>query len=92
MERLLLEGSPGQTELRILEQFRDIVRDVLDDDGINIDMATTARDVTGWDSLANIRIVLAAERAFGIRVSTTDLMALREVGDFVRLIACRRSG
>lgn len=87
-----MEGSLGQTELRILERLRDIVRDVLDDDSVSLDMATTARDVTGWDSLANIRIVLAAERAFGIKVSTSDLVALRDVGDFVRLIAGRRSG
>ena len=85
-----LEGSLGQTELRILEGIRDIVRDVLDDDSISINMATTARDVAGWDSLANIRIILATEKAFGIKVSTTDLMALRDVGDFVRLVASRR--
>jgi acyl carrier protein len=87
-----LEGSPGQTEFRILEDLRDIVRDVLDDDSVNLDLATTARDVAGWDSLSNIRIILAAEKAFGIKISTTDLMALRNVGDFVRLVASRRSG
>jgi acyl carrier protein len=87
-----LEESPGQTESRILEDLRDIVRDVLDDDSVNLDLATTARDVAGWDSLSNIRIILAAEKAFGIKISTTDLMALRNVGDFVRLVASRRSG
>jgi acyl carrier protein len=87
-----LQGSPGQTELRIIEGLRDIVRDVLDDDSVSLDMATTARDIAGWDSLANIRIILAAEKAFGIKISTTDLMALRNVGDFVRLVASRRSG
>ena len=85
-----MEGPTGQTELRILEGIRDIVRDVLDDDSISLNMATTARDVAGWDSLANIRIILAAEKAFGVKVSTTDLMALRDVGDFVRLVTSRR--
>jgi hypothetical protein len=28
---------------------------------------------------------------FGIKISTTDLIALRDVGDFVRLIAGRQS-
>ncbi|MGH6946952.1 MAG: acyl carrier protein [Kiloniellales bacterium] len=81
-----------QAEDEILERFQDVIRDVLDDDSIDIGMASTARDVTGWDSLSNIRIILAAEQAFGIKVSTTDLVVLRNVGDFVRLIARRRSG
>lgn len=81
-----------QVEEDTLERFGDLLRDVLDDDTIDIDMETTARDVAGWDSLAHIRIILAAEQAFAIKVSTTDLMALRNVGDFVRLIASRRSG
>lgn len=83
---------PVQLERDILAQFRDLVRDVLDNESASVDMATTARDFAGWDSLANIRIILAAEKTFGIKVSTTDLMALRDVGDFVRLIASRRSG
>jgi acyl carrier protein len=69
-----------------------LVRDVLDEDTISIDMSATARDVAGWDSLANIRIILAAEKAFHIKVSTSGLAALRDVGDFVRLIAGRRPG
>ena len=84
--------STKQSEDDILRAFQDVVRDVLDDDAVRIEMTTTARDVAGWDSLANIRIILAAEKAFEIKVSTSELTALRNVGDFVRLIAGRRSG
>jgi acyl carrier protein len=87
-----LVSSPRPSEGDVLGAFQDLVRDVLDDDTVSIDMSTTARDVAGWDSLTNIRIILAAERAFDIKVSTSDLTALRNVGDFVRLIASRRSG
>jgi acyl carrier protein len=78
-------------ETAILNKFQAVVRDVIDDDSINLTMETTARDVESWDSLTNIRIVLAAERAFGVKVSTVDIMALRNVGDFVRLIARREA-
>lgn len=87
-----LDLSTEQSEGGILGAFQDIVRDVLDDDTVSVDMTTTAREVAGWDSLANIRIILAAEKAFDIKVSTSDLTALRNVGDFVRLIASCRSG
>jgi acyl carrier protein len=83
-------GSSPQPEQAILGQVQDIVRDVIDNDSIILNMGTTARDVAGWDSLINIRIILAAEKAFGIKVSTTEIMSLRNVGDFVRLVASRR--
>jgi acyl carrier protein len=77
-------------EQAILTRMQEIVRDVIDDDSIVLQMGTTARDVAGWDSLTNIRIILAAEKAFAIKVSTTDTMSLRNVGDFVRLVASRK--
>jgi acyl carrier protein len=76
---------------QILNEFQSIVRYVIDDESIILTMETTARDVSGWDSLANIRIVLSAERTFGFRVSTTEIMALRNVGDFVRLVFSRQT-
>ena len=87
--------SPEQTDVaseqsKILLQVQDIVRDVIDGESIVLSMGTTARDVAGWDSLVNIRIILAAEKAFGLKVSTTEIMSLRNVGDFVRLIVSRR--
>jgi acyl carrier protein len=83
-------GSFAPPEQAILGQVQDIVRDVIDDDSITLNMGTSARDVAGWDSLINIRIILAAEKTFGIKVSTTEIMSLRNVGDFVRLVASRK--
>lgn len=76
-----------QTHQRILLKIQEIVRDVVEDESAVIHMDSTARDVAGWDSLANIRIILSAERAFGLKISTTEIMGLRNVGDFVRTIA-----
>ena len=75
----------------ILDKIQSIVRDVIDDDSIVLDMDTSARDVAGWDSLMNIRIILSAEKAFRTRISTTEIMSLRNVGDFVRLLASRKA-
>lgn len=80
-------GESRHTELSILGKIQDVVRDVVEDDSIVLHMETTARDVAGWDSLANIRIILSTERAFGLKISTTEIMGLRNVGDFVRTIA-----
>jgi len=38
-----------------------VFREVFDDDEIVIAPATTARDVDGWNSLANIRLMISIE-------------------------------
>jgi acyl carrier protein len=83
-------GKSADQKQFILGKVQDIVRDVIEDEAIVLHMGTTARDVAGWDSLMNIRIILAAEKAFGIKVSTTEIMSLRNVGDFVRLLVSRQ--
>ena len=49
----------------------------------------TARDGEGWDSLAHVTIIVALERAFGIRFRMAERAALKNVGDLVNHIATR---
>jgi acyl carrier protein len=68
----------------------DIVRDVLDNDAIKLDMKTVPKDVQGWDSLAHVSIVMGVERAVKTRFSTRQIETLTSVGDLVHL-ACSAS-
>lgn len=70
----------------IYEQLNQIFRDVLDNDDIHLTEQTTAGDVPGWDSLAHINLILAIERHFKIRFSTTEIGGLSDVGELVGLI------
>lgn len=72
-------------DAEILARITEVVRDELDDDGIQLTMDTIAKQVDGWDSLAHVRIVVAVERAFGAHFDTRDITALENVGDLVRL-------
>jgi acyl carrier protein len=47
----------------------------------------TADDVDGWDSLAQINLVVGAEGVFAVRFQTAEIKALKNVGQFKRLIA-----
>jgi acyl carrier protein len=73
----------------ILERLTDLLRDVLDDDDIALTAGTTARDVPGWDSLANVRFILAAEQAFKVRFAAAESARLKNVGELVALIRIR---
>jgi acyl carrier protein len=47
--------------------------------------------VEGWDSLSHISIVVGVERAFGIQFRSAEILALNDVGDFVRLVQAARA-
>jgi acyl carrier protein len=45
-----------------------------------------AQDVGEWDSLTHINLVVAVEKAFGIRFRTGEVANAQNVGDFVKTI------
>ena len=80
------------TEQEILQELTAVFRDVFDDESITIGADTTADDIDGWDSQAHVVLVVATEVRFGIKFRTAELESLRNVGDFVQLIARRLAG
>jgi acyl carrier protein len=70
----------------IYSKFTTIFRDVFDDETLVADPALTAKDVPGWDSLRNIRLMLTVEKAYGIRLAAPEIGKLQNVGDLARLV------
>jgi acyl carrier protein len=77
------------THDEIHTKLTGIFREIFDNPALAINDSTTARDVEGWDSLAHINLIVAAEKAFGVRFTTKEVKALANVGDFIRLIEKR---
>jgi acyl carrier protein len=73
----------------IYQQLSGIFADVFDDDAIVLKPAMTADDVDGWDSLTHIRLIISVEKAFKIKFSTSEVGKLKNVGEFVDLIASK---
>jgi acyl carrier protein len=53
---------------------------------------TTGADVEGWDSVAHVMLVLASERAFGIRFESSEIATAANVGAFVELVESKTGG
>lgn len=70
----------------IHSKLQTIFRDVFDDDTLVIARATHAGNIPDWDSLAQINLVVAIEKDFGIKVSLEDMATLSNVGDMMDLI------
>lgn len=63
-----------------------VLRDVLADEEIVVTRALSADDVSGWDSLTHIRIIVSLQSAFKIRFSAVEAGKLRNCGELLDLI------
>jgi acyl carrier protein len=75
-----------------IEQLGEIVRDVFDDEDVEITEETTARDVEGWDSLNHIRFMVSVEQRFNVRFTSREVESLQNVGDLLRAINSKSPG
>lgn len=69
-----------------IEKICEILRDFFDDDSIVIDEKSAAKDVEGWDSLANVQIMLSIEEEFGVTFDLDDMVKFKCIGDIVECI------
>ena len=75
----------------ILSRLCDLFQEVFDDDELCVSRETTAADVEEWDSLMHVSIILAAEREFSVRFSSSEVATLLDVGQLVDLIDAKSS-
>lgn len=67
----------------IFAKLTEIFQDVLDNDEIVVTADTKADDIEEWDSLTNIQLVVAIEKAFGIKFKSSEIMSWSNVGEMV---------
>lgn len=68
----------------MLDEFTQILRDILLDDSIDLRMDTKREDVDGWDSFNYVNFIVAVEIRHGIKFKVSDVEAFESVGDVVR--------
>jgi len=74
----------------ILAEIRGVMADVFDlDDGEDVTEETTANDIEEWDSLSHIRLIVAVERKFKVKFTSSEIESLKRVGDLVALVAAK---
>ena len=70
----------GTSMDQILERLTNVFQDVFDDDSIVLTDNSTADDIEEWDSLNQIKIILACEKEFDIKLNARDINTLESVG------------
>jgi acyl carrier protein len=70
----------------LMPRLQSVFQDVFDDPALAIAPATTASDVSGWDSLTNINLIFAIEREFNVKFALGEIQELGNVGEMAALI------
>lgn len=66
---------------KILEEINDLFKDILENDELVIERETTANDVAEWDSLTHIQLIVAIEKHFKIRFTSSEINKFKNVGE-----------
>jgi acyl carrier protein len=70
----------------IKPELKRVILQELKLDDFQMDAETLAMDVPGWDSLSHASVILAVEKAFGVRFSNVEVLKLNNIGDLQRLL------
>ncbi|HBV16925.1 acyl carrier protein [Chryseobacterium carnipullorum] len=70
----------------ILAKLTGIFHDELDNDAIVLGFETTAEDIEEWDSLSHIQLIVAVERAFKVRFTSSEIQSWNNVGEMIDCI------
>ena len=76
----------------VKNDLQDIFRDVFDDENLEINDSTTAKDIEDWDSFAQIQLIMLIGKHFDVRFSVEEGANLKNVGEMIQLIESRRKG
>jgi len=68
---------------KILSEIQTVFRDVLDNEYIVLKETTTTSDVEGWDSLTYIQLVVAIEKHFKIKFTSTEIFSWKNIGEMM---------
>lgn len=76
---------------QIIKEVNEIFIDVLDDEDIVLGRETTANDIEEWDSLNHIQLVVAIEKHFKLRFTSSEIQNWKNVGEMCDAIASKQS-
>ena len=74
-----------------LEQFNEVFQEVFEDEDLQVQAQTSAKDIDDWDSLMHVNLVLAVESRFDVRFTSTEVAGLKDVGELMALVEKKRA-
>jgi acyl carrier protein len=70
----------------LLAKITDVLAEVIDDPTLHLSEATMADEVSEWDSINHVKLLLGLESDLGFQFAADEVSGLRKVGDLIDLI------
>ena len=73
-------------QTQILDTLSGILRDLFDNDTLEVPRELRASDVEEWDSLMHVRLLIETESIFKVKLSLGETLNFTNIGDLVDAI------
>ena len=70
----------------ISEKLKKAILKALDLADYPMSEETTADQIPGWDSLNHVRVILAVEKEYSVRLKGMEILKLQNIGDLQKLV------
>ena len=70
----------------ILSKIQEVLADIIDNDELVLDEASSPASVEDWDSLAHFQMVMELQNEYGIKFNAAEIQAWTCVGDIINSI------
>lgn len=74
---------------KIILELNEIFQRIFDNSNLTIREDTTAKDIEEWDSLNHIQLIVAIERHFQIKFTSSEILIWKNVGEICKAIQNR---
>jgi acyl carrier protein len=74
------------TQDEAIARIEPIIRDLFEEYGGPVTARLEAKDVEQWDSLANVQLVVMVERAFGVKLASSEIGSVKNLGGLAGLV------
>ena len=63
-----------------------IFDDIFDIKKIKLKKTTNAKDISNWDSINNLKLIIILEKEFKIKFDTNEIVEIKNVGELIKSI------
>ena len=68
------------------ERLRKVFREIFSQPRLEISDDMSAEDISDWDSLKHIQLIVAVEKEFGFKFKNSEIARLKNIGDLKALV------
>ncbi len=73
----------------IHQRVQRVFQEIFDEDAMEVNDETSAKTVPDWDSLAQVRLIIALEEEFDIKFTTQEVVQMACLGDLKKALVSK---